>query len=246
MKRFGILALLCACGGTGTTDIDGGDVDSGGDSTTGNDSGGGGDSGGGSDSGGGKDGGVIGDGGCADFLTKTCDAGCPTNSVCVQKSLGPQTVDEGCYPTSDCASSTPKCECVGKCVCTDPGSVCQNKGAGVYCSGGTVSRREFKTDIDYVDDAERASLANQALHTRLAEYRYKTEPEGTQRHLGFIIDDMPTESPAVQSDKTHVDQYGYSSMLLAAVQEQQKQIDELKKQVDALTLSARLRTQQCK
>lgn len=101
------------------------------------------------------------------------------------------------------------------------------------CDNGAVSRREFKTDIAYVDDDERALLADEALHTRLAEYRYKTDPETSQRHLGFIIDDMPNASPAVQADKTHVDLYGYTSMLLATVQEQQKQIDDLKKQVAA-------------
>ena len=104
----------------------------------------------------------------------------------------------------------------------------------MYCSGGPISRREFKTEIEYVDDAERAELARQALATHLAEYGYKVEPESAKRHLGFIIDDMPAKSPAVQGDRTHVDEYGYASMLLATVQEQQKQIDDLKKQVAEL------------
>jgi len=52
--------------------------------------------------------------------------------------------------------------------------------------------------------------------------------------LGFIIDDMPAGSPAVDGDGTHVDLYGYSTMLLATVKEQQKQIDALQKQVDEL------------
>lgn len=83
-------------------------------------------------------------------------------------------------------------------------------------------------------DSERAELANEALSIPLARYRYKTEPETDPRHLGFIIDDQPASSPAVASDATHVDLYGYTSMLVATVQEQQKQIDELKKQVAAL------------
>ena len=65
----------------------------------------------------------------------------------------------------------------------------------------------------------------------LARYRYKTEPASEQKHLGFIIDDQPAECPAVASDGNHVDLYGYTSMPLAAIQEQQKQIDDLKRQL---------------
>lgn len=234
MKRLAFLAgLVCGavglayCGGASTTDIDaGGDASD--DGTTGND---GGTDGAAGDSGN-TDGGTT-DAGCAQYLTDTCDAGCPTNSVCVTHNVGPSTVG-GCFPTSQCGGGQGLCECIGKCACPGPNSQCQQSNNGAMCTGGTVSRREFKTDIAYVDDAERESLASQALETHLTEYRYKSEPEGAQRHLGFLIDDMPDPSPAVQSDRTHVDLYGYTSMLLATVQQQQKQIDDLKKQVDAL------------
>jgi hypothetical protein len=114
-------------------------------------------------------------------------------------------------------------------------NACSEDNGGVNCQSGTVSRREFKKDIDYVDEEERASLAAQALRTSLAEYRYKTEPASAKKRLGFIIDDMPNPSPAVASDRMHVDQYGYTSMLLATVQEQQKQIDALKQAVSELS-----------
>lgn len=233
MKRLAFLAgLVCGavglayCGGASTTDIDAGG-DAGGDGTTGDD--------GGTDSAATDSGGTDsgGDAGCAQYLTDSCDAGCPTNSVCVTHNVGPSTVG-ACFPTSQCGSGQNLCECIGKCACPGVGSQCQQSSNGAMCTGGTISRREFKTDISYVDDAEQAALASQALETRLTEYRYKSEPEGAQRHLGFIIDDMPDPSPAVQGDRTHVDLYGYTSMLLATVQQQQKQIDDLKKQVDAL------------
>jgi hypothetical protein len=102
------------------------------------------------------------------------------------------------------------------------------------CSNGTISKRAFKTDIEYVSNEEREELARETLAIPLATYRYKTQAEGDKRHLGFIIDDQPTTSPAVASDQTHVDPYGYTSMLLATVQEQQKQIDALRKEVEAL------------
>ena len=101
------------------------------------------------------------------------------------------------------------------------------------CTGGTVSRREFKTDIDYVTDAERVALADEALHTRLAEYRYKTEPEGTRRHLGFIIDDQSPSSPAV-ARSLRVD----SSLLLLARKTAAAEI----RPIDDIRSTARYRT----
>ena len=225
-------ALAWACGGATTLPDDGG-VDA-----TSNDSGGNKD-GGSADGGPAVDAGPVNDAGCYQYATTTCDGGCPSGTTCVTRSAGPGTVS-GCYPTSQCPGSISLCACIQGCVCPSPGYTgCQQTNGGVTCQGGPVSRREYKTDIGYVDDAERASLAEQALHTRLAEYRYKSEPEDAKRHLGFIIDDMPAQSPAVQGDATHVDLYGYTSMLLATVQQQQKQIDALQKQVDSLKAKAR-------
>jgi hypothetical protein len=99
------------------------------------------------------------------------------------------------------------------------------------CNSAAISRREFKKAITYVTIDERAELANEALTTPLATYRYKEEADGHKKHLGFIIDDQPASSPAVAGDGTHVDEYGYASMLLAAIQEQQRQIDVLKKEL---------------
>jgi hypothetical protein len=224
--------VLFACGGASTTDIDGG-ADAGGDSTvndsgTGNDSGGK-DTGPGNDSGGG-DGGCA-DGGCAQFTGDCSNTKCATNEVCVQKTAGAQTTHQ-CYPLpcGGCSGGS-LCACVGTCACGT--EQCQSGNGGIQCAG-PVSRREFKTDIEYVSDEEQKELARETLQTSLAEYRYKTEPESSKRHLGFIIDDMPAGSPAVAGDGTHVDLYGYTTMLVATVKQQQKQIDALQKQVDEL------------
>ncbi len=163
----------------------------------------------------------------------TCQNPCPSGTYCLKVS-GPTPADLGCTTIPPECSGTASCTCMADCFCHTGVDQCVSGQGYLECNNGAVSRREFKTDIEYIGDAERASLADEALHTRLAEYRYKTDPETSQRHLGFIIDDMPNASPAVQADQTHVDQYGYTSMLLAAVQEQQKQIDDLKKQVAAI------------
>jgi hypothetical protein len=105
-----------------------------------------------------------------------------------------------------------------------------------------VSSRTRKQDIHYVDDSERASLADEALHIRLATYRYKPEAgDPAPTHLGFVIEDDPA-SPAVTPDRQHVDLYGYVSMAVATIQQQARaidtqarEIDELRAQVDDLS-----------
>jgi hypothetical protein len=125
------------------------------------------------------------------------------------------------------------------CVCGGPAPPFGGCGNGkpddpVACNTGTVSRSAFKDDIVYVDPEEQRALARQALDIPLAHYRYKTEPPSARRRLGFIIDDQPDPSPAVDGDRTHVDEYGYTSMLLATVQQQAKEIQELRSRVEAL------------
>jgi hypothetical protein len=120
------------------------------------------------------------------------------------------------------------CICGFGCISADPDA------GTLLCSNGTVSRRSYKDDIHYVDAQERTALAHQALAIQLARYRYKAEPSRAPLHLGFIIDDQPDPSPAVLADRTHVDEYGYISMLLATVQEQQAQILKLKQRVEQL------------
>lgn len=163
-----------------------------------------------------------------------CANPCPSGTYCL-KASGPTEANLGCTPIPPECNGTPSCACMTDCFCAASRiDMCMAGQGYLICNNGTLSRRAFKKDIDYVPDAERAELARDALAIPLARYRYKTEPESQSRHLGFIIDDQPAECPAVAADGTHVDLYGYTSMLLAAVQEQQKQIDALKKQVDAL------------
>jgi hypothetical protein len=222
---FGCGVVIAACGGT-TANIDGG-VDG---STDGNPN----------DSSGG------------DVITldasecvpphTTCASPCPQGTICLRAS-GPTEIDLGCTTIPPECNGTASCACMADCFCPPGGlNKCIDSQTALECSNGAVSRREFKKDIDYVRDDERAALASEALSISLARYRYKTEPAGDRKHLGFIIDDVleqSPESPAVASDATHVDLYGYTSMLLATVQEQQKQIDALNRQVAELRRESR-------
>lgn len=230
---FFVTALtIAACGSTDL--IVGGDAsttDGGGKDGSGNGDGGGTD-GASTDSGGGTDGGPDFDAAVCMPPGTMCATSCPSGTVCliangpVQHDLGCTTIPPGCDGT---------CACMAPCFCPQNGiNKCMPTNKGLACDNGAVSRRELKKDIDYVTDEEREALAQEALSIPLATYRYKVQPDDAKKHLGFIIDDQPESSPAVQADRMHVDEYGYTSMLLATVQEQQRQIDALNKKVEAL------------
>jgi hypothetical protein len=103
-----------------------------------------------------------------------------------------------------------------------------------------VSRRSYKSDIAYLTPKETTRLHDQLLQFKLATYRYKTEDRSAASHLGFIIDDVGP-GPAVGQDGDHVDLYGYSSMAVAAIQTQARQIEQLQREVEELRRELRSR-----
>ena len=104
----------------------------------------------------------------------------------------------------------------------------QALGAGVP---GTTSTIEAKKDVEYLDDATRAQIAEQALGIKLATYKYKNADQ--RERLGFILEDSPNV-PAADMNSKQVDLYAYASMVLATVQEQQKKIAALEAQIEQL------------
>jgi hypothetical protein len=92
------------------------------------------------------------------------------------------------------------------------------------------SSRSVKRDIVYVGDAERRELAQQVLDVKLARYNY-IDPKKPGRKLGYILEDIP-EAPF--SSGNHVDMYAYVSAVVALTQEQQREIDRLTKEIQAL------------
>jgi hypothetical protein len=129
-------------------------------------------------------------------------------------------------------------------TCTTEGEKCDGKaGCGVFlvCAkadpklqGCPISRARFKTAIEYVPDAEAQALATELLQMRLATYRYKAAGDGAPRHLGFLIDEQRTGSPLVDAERDMVDLYGYLSMSVATLQVQQRRIEALEREVQAL------------
>ena len=118
--------------------------------------------------------------------------------------------------------------------CRD-GSWVSSSSAG----GCPRSNRRLKRDIQYVDPVEAKRLADELLGTRLATYEYTDPALAGTRRLGFILDDQPTGSFAGDPTASQVDLYGYASMLVATVQDQQRQIDEMRRELRALRRARR-------
>jgi hypothetical protein len=99
--------------------------------------------------------------------------------------------------------------------------------------GCPVSSRNYKDDIEYVDGARLQQLHDEALGIRLATYKYKPQVEDPgPTHLGFIIEDN-LQTPAVDPAHNRVDMYGYVSMVVAGMQVQEKEIAQLRRDLEA-------------
>ena len=67
------------------------------------------------------------------------------------------------------------------------------------------------------------------------KYNLKTENDTDKKHIGFVIGDKYNYSKEVTSlDNTGVDTYSFTSLCCKAIQEQQAQIEELKKEIEKL------------
>ncbi|MDP2305261.1 MAG: hypothetical protein Q8P18_04460 [Pseudomonadota bacterium] len=148
---------------------------------------------------------TCGDPACADY-----DPARHTNPVCATEVEGDTCTPEGAGCDLEAA-----CNVELVCATSDP-------TAGEV--GCPISLRSAKTEIRYLDGPASQGLHDALMSVRLADYRYKTEPEGAKHHLGFIIDDQPAGSPAVLSSGGRVDLYGYTSMAVAALQVQEAQL----------------------
>lgn len=141
----------------------------------------------------------------------------------------------GGLPACDTERAGDTCDSAGA-MC-DPGVGC---GVRLLCTdhdptahGCPISRGEYKRGISYLTSERLEGVAREVQDIKLATYQYKESMGDGKKHLGFIIDDNPT-GPAVDSTRQHVDLYAYTSMLVAAVQVQAKEIESLKQQVASL------------
>jgi hypothetical protein len=161
-------------------------------------------------------------------VERPCDANTPFTWMCA-------TVAPGCPPVRPRlgeACSTAGLECsYAEDPCVQPNYKCENGSWHEYQTPCAISSARYKEAISYLADDDLRDVAEQTRLLRLATWRYK---EGDRaRHFGFIIEDAP-ESPAVMPNGERVDLYGYTSMAIASVQVQGKELDDLKREVAEL------------
>jgi len=135
------------------------------------------------------------------------------------------------------AGETPGAACSPEGATCDPGSDCNQL---LVCAtsdpthGGRcpISRRDAKEDIRYLGAEEARRLHDELMKFRLATFRYK-EAAAARTQLGFMIDDV-APSPSIDPARDMVDLYGYTSMAVAALQTQAREIEALTREVRAL------------
>jgi hypothetical protein len=167
-----------------------------------------------------------------------CDADAGITTSCCDRSAPPTWY---CFDGPPyCPTPRPRvgdpCNQVGQQCAIAPPAECGQEI--LQCTSGTwqlpisecpISTARAKRDIAYLSPGDAARLRDQLMGVRLARYTYKSGDPST--HLGFIIEDMPKDSPAVLASRDRVDLYGYVSMTVAAIKEQQKQIDALNEEL---------------
>jgi hypothetical protein len=110
--------------------------------------------------------------------------------------------------------------------------------------GCPISLARYKHDIRYLPDADLQRIHDDLIATPLTTWRYNHDAPTAREHLGFIIDDNP-KSPAVAESGDQVNLYGYTSMAVAAIQVQQKQIEALQQETRSLREELRSTQRAC-
>lgn len=130
-------------------------------------------------------------------------------SACTTEAEGAACPDEGttCDPEDDCNALL----------------ICATEDPKDQTGGCPISLRAAKRDVHYLSVQERAEMARRAREVRLATWSYTWDTPDRKARLGFVIDDDPAGFQ-VDADGRHVDLYGYTSLALAATQDQEARL----------------------
>ncbi len=157
-------------------------------------------------------------------------------STCGDPVCGPDEGDLGLDACADgieegdpCEEQDSQCDAMLGCGAS---LICAESDPKLAPGGCPISRAKYKTDIAYVTDTDRQRLAQELLSVPLATYEYE-DANSCSQQLGFIIEDVEP-SPSVYSDLDRVNLYGYTSMVVATVQQQQTEIERLRTELNAL------------
>ncbi len=93
-----------------------------------------------------------------------------------------------------------------------------------------LSKESLKKNIKKYDKSALDTVKSSEIYT----FNYKTEKDGTKKHIGFIIPDnggnYKTPIEVISGDG--IDEYSMTSILWKAVQEQQQKIEKLEKRLE--------------
>ncbi len=127
-----------------------------------------------------------------------------------------------------CAKNGDKCDPGNDCNET---LICQSTDPMMAPGGCPKSRASTKRDIRYLGPDELQRYHDELLQMKLATWKYKADP--THERFGFIIDDNE-KSVAVDASRDMVDLYGYTSLAVATVQLQSRELAQLRKELASL------------
>lgn len=137
-------------------------------------------------------------------------------------------------PRLGAACGTAAQSCVYSCG-FEGARVCRD-GAWQPADGGAcpISTAQVKRDIRYLSADELTEISNALQAIPLARYHYTDPSIGRGEKLGFIIEDLPTATPAVDQQRLMVDLYGYTSMLVADAQAREAKMRKLEARLEQL------------
>ena len=103
----------------------------------------------------------------------------------------------------------------------------------IVANGTTYNSKEsIKKNIKLYDKRALELIKNSEIY----EYNYKSEKDTDKKHIGFVIADeggnYKTPEEVMSAERDGIEQYNMTSILWKAVQEQQKEIEELKKRLE--------------
>jgi hypothetical protein len=101
-------------------------------------------------------------------------------------------------------------------------------GTAAGTSWTNLSSREYKSDVAELPAAAAKGHLEALMKLKRYTYKYKAEFGGDgQEKLGFVAEELPKE--VLSADGKGVDVYELLTFTIGAMQEQQRQIDDLKK-----------------
>ena len=114
---------------------------------------------------------------------------------------------------------------------TSPSYKLHVNGAAAGTSWTNLSSRDYKEEIQKVDEAAHPMMLAKLMDMNLTTYKYKEEYGGDGgRKLGFIAEDMPEE--VLSKDGKGVDIYELLALTIGAMKAQQRENEVLKAKLE--------------